>query len=122
MRASSEAWRVLDDPAEWPAFGRVLEGDAGTGRWESQIAVEGMHCAACAFTVEAALLQVPGVLEAQVNAANHRARVVWSAAATRPSRWFEAAAAAGYPLLPRANVAQRSCGSRSGAGSSRAFA
>ena len=62
--ASSEAWRVLDDSAEWPAFGRLLEGDAGTGRWESQIAVEGMHCAACAFTVEAALLQVPGVLEA----------------------------------------------------------
>jgi Cu2+-exporting ATPase len=105
--ASSEAWRVLDDSAEWPAFGRLLEGDAGTGRWESQIAVEGMHCAACAFTVEAALLQVPGVLEAQVNAANHRARVVWSAAATRPSRWFEAAAAAGYPLLPASNSSAR---------------
>jgi Cu2+-exporting ATPase len=98
--ASSEAWQVLDDPAEWPAFGHVVAGDAATGRWESQLAVEGMHCAACAFTVEAALLQVPGVLEAQVNAASRRARVVWSAVATRPSRWFEASAAAGYALLP----------------------
>ena len=96
----SETWRVLDDPAEWPSFGHVVEGDAATGRWESQAAVEGMHCAACAFTVEAALLQVPGVLEAQVSAASGRARVAWSAAATRPSRWFEASAAAGYPLMP----------------------
>lgn len=107
-----QAWQVLDDPAEWPAFGRLLEGEAGTGRWESQIAVEGMHCAACAFTVEAALLQVPGVLQAQVNAANRRVRVVWSAAATRPSRWFEAAAAAGYPLLPASDGSAREHRSR----------
>jgi len=98
--AGAEPWRVLDDPAEWPAFGQLEEGDAATGRWVSQVVVEGMHCAACAFTVEAALLAVPGVLEAQVNAASRLARVVWSAAATRPARWFEAAAAAGYPLLP----------------------
>ena len=98
--ASAERWQALDDPAEWPVFGRLAEGDAATGRWASHATVEGMHCAACAFTVEAALLQVPGVLEAQVNAASRRARVVWSAAATRPSRWFEASAAAGYPLVP----------------------
>lgn len=98
--AAAETWQVLDEPAEWPAFGQLEEGDAATGRWASQVAVEGMHCAACAFTVEAALLKVPGVLEAQVNAASRRARVVWSAAATRPSSWFEASAAAGYPLVP----------------------
>lgn len=98
--AVAGAWQVLDDSAEWPAFGLLEEGDAATGRWASQVAVEGMHCAACAFTVEAALRKVPGVLEAQVNAASARARVVWSAAATRPSRWFEASAAAGYPLVP----------------------
>ncbi|MET3378065.1 heavy metal translocating P-type ATPase [Variovorax paradoxus] len=98
--AAAETWQVLDEPAEWPAFGQLEEGDAATGRWASQVAVEGMHCAACAFTVEAALLKVPGVLEAQVNAASRRARVVWSATATRPSSWFEASAAAGYPLVP----------------------
>jgi len=98
--AAAESWRLLDDPLEWPAFSQLEQGDAATGRWASQVAVEGMHCAACAFTVEDALRKVPGVIEAQVNAASRRARVVWSAAATRPSRWFEAAAAAGYPLLP----------------------
>ncbi|SDY68678.1 Cu2+-exporting ATPase [Variovorax sp. YR266] len=98
--ATADTWQVLDDPAEWPAFGQLEEGDAATGQWASQVAVEGMHCTACAFTVEAALLKMPGVREAQVNGASRRARVVWSAAVTRPSRWFEASAAAGYPLVP----------------------
>lgn len=97
--ASEEAWQVLDDPAEWSAFGSELDAADG-GHWESQVVVEGMHCAACAFTVEAALRQVPGVREAQVNAASQRARVVWSPSQTRPSQWFEASAKAGYRLLP----------------------
>ncbi|VTU27644.1 Cation-transporting ATPase PacS [Variovorax sp. PBL-H6] len=100
-------WAALDDPAEWHAFGRPLDGDAAAGRWESQVVVEGMHCAACAFTVEAALAQVPGVHKVEVNAATRRARVVWSAGAVRPSRWFDASAAAGYRLLPAADMALR---------------
>lgn len=104
--ASEEAWQVLDDPAEWAAFGRELDSADG-GHWESQVVVEGMHCAACAFTVEAALQQVPGVSEAQVNAASRAARVVWSPAQTRPSRWFEAAAKSGYRLLPGSDRSAR---------------
>lgn len=100
-------WSLLDDPAEWPAFGRLLDDDAAGGRWESQVAIEGMHCAACAFAVEAALAQVPGVHEVDVNAATRRARVVWSAAAVKPSRWFGACAAAGYRLVPAADLAVR---------------
>ncbi len=100
---------VLDDMAEWPMFGRPLDGesDPATARWASQVAVEGMHCAACAFTVEAALMQVPGVLDVRVDAASRRARVVWSAAAVRPSRWFAASRAAGYPLVPAGDSAAR---------------
>jgi Cu2+-exporting ATPase len=98
---------LLDDPDEWPTFGFALDDDRVSGRWESQVVVEGMHCAACAFSVEAALAQVPGVLKAEVNAASRRARVVWSAAAVRPSRWFEAAAAAGYPLIPAGDIETR---------------
>ena len=48
------------------------------------------------------LRSVPGVMDAQVNAATQRARVVWSPAETQPSRWFAASSAAGYPLLPAA--------------------
>ena len=100
-------WALLDDPAEWPAFGRPLDDDAAGGRWESHVAIEGMHCAACAFTVEAALAQVPGVLEVDVNAVTRRARVLWSAAAVKPSRWFGACAGAGYRLVPASDTAVR---------------
>ena len=103
-RAPATHWSLLDDPAEWTTFGHALDADPASGRWESQVVVEGMHCAACAFTVEAALGGVAGVLKAEVNAATRRARVVWSAAAVRPSRWFEASAAAGYRLLPAGDV------------------
>jgi len=121
-----QAWQLLDDPAEWPAFGREL-GAAGAGCWESQVVVEGMHCAACAFTVEAALRQVPGVMEVQVNAASRRARVVWSPAQARPSHWFEASAKAGYRLLPGSDRSVRECAGANrgwpcGAGSCRASA
>ncbi|APW37275.1 copper-translocating P-type ATPase [Rhodoferax koreense] len=103
----AQAWAVLDDPAEWPSFGRCLDDDALHGRWESQVAVDGMRCAACAFAIEAALAGVPGVEEAQVNAVTQRARIVWSAAAGRPSGWFAAAQAAGYGFVPLGAVATR---------------
>ena len=98
-RAPREAWQVLDDPAEWPAFGHALDGgDAGTGRWESQVAVEGMHCAGCGLAVEAALLRVAGVLEVQVNAASqHDPLNRWSTY-THP----------GLPPTPIANPGEKS--------------
>lgn len=105
---------ALDDPAEWPAFGHAVDAACPTGRWESQVVVEGMHCAACAFTVEAALCAVPGVLRADVNAATRRARVVWSADAVRPSRWFAASAAAGYRLVPAGDLQARARRTREG--------
>ncbi|VTU17928.1 putative copper-importing P-type ATPase A [Variovorax sp. SRS16] len=98
-----EQW-LLDDPAEWPVFGRCLEGENQTGLWESQVLVEGMHCAACALAVEVALTRVPGVQAAEVNAASRRARIVWSAAVVKPSRWFDAVGAAGYGLVPAGDL------------------
>ena len=107
--ARAQAERLLlDDPAEWPSFGRPLDGgDAAAARWESQVVVEDMRCAACARIVESALAAVPGVERAEVNGASHRARIVWSAAALRPSRWFEAVAAAGYRLVPAGDLQER---------------
>ncbi len=112
--AAQARWAVLDDPAEWSAFGRPLDsGTANTvGQWESQVAVEGMHCAACAFAVEAALGQVPGVIQVEVNAATRRARVVWSAAAVQPTRWFQAVEAAGYRLVPASDLTARASRAR----------
>ena len=93
---------LLDDPQEWSAFSRPSS-EAGE-RWESSVVIEGMHCAACALTVEGALLRVPGVLSVQVGAASHRAKVVWSADQVLPSVWMKAVQASGYRAVPANDV------------------
>ncbi|MEJ8856861.1 heavy metal translocating P-type ATPase [Variovorax robiniae] len=95
-----EVEAVLDDPAEWPAYSRLLGGDPVEGRWESHVVVDGVRCAGCAAAVEAALARVPGLVSAEVNAATRRARIVWSAAQVRPSTWFRAGEVAGYRFVP----------------------
>lgn len=93
-----DALPLLDDPQEWSAFSREVRGQPGC--WESNVAIEGMHCAACAMTVEDALLRVPGVISAEVSAASQRARVVWDAARVLPSTWMGAVRSAGYRAVP----------------------
>lgn len=89
---------LLDDPQEWSAFSRPWPKDPQ--HWESNVLVEGMHCTACALSVEDVLRDTPGVLGVQVGAGSQRARVVWSAQATQPSQWMRAVEAAGYCLVP----------------------
>lgn len=93
----------MDDPDEWLAFGQPLPPSAAQGAgalWESSVVFGGMHCAACALTLEDALRAVPGVVSAQVSAASHRGRVVWRAEQTRPSQWMQAVLRAGYKVVP----------------------
>ncbi len=95
---SLEHLRLLDDPQEWTAFSRP--NDQLKAGWESNLMIEGMHCAACALTIEDALLRVPGVLKAEVSAGSHRARIVWSADQVLPSGWLDAVQSAGYRAVP----------------------
>jgi Cu2+-exporting ATPase len=105
VAVSMDALQLLDDPQEWAAFSR-LDTPSETC-WESNLLIEGMHCAACALTVEAAVLKVPGVLRADVGAGTHRARIVWAADVVRPSRWMQAIQAAGYRAVPANDVFAR---------------
>lgn len=89
---------VLDDPQEWSAFSRRLTDRPAC--WESSVVFEGMHCAACALTIEDVLCRVPGVLSAEVSAASHRGRIVWSDQDVKPSDWMQAAQRAGYRPIP----------------------
>ncbi|WP_342721737.1 cation-translocating P-type ATPase [Acidovorax sp. FHTAMBA] len=105
--AASPAQAVLlDDPQEWSAFGRPVPAASGAGAdpractWDSQVVLEGMHCAACALTIEDALRSVPGVLQADVSAATRRARVVWQPSEVQPSQWIGAVHKAGYRAMP----------------------
>lgn len=107
--------QLLDDPQEWLAFGRPCT-PAGSplpaqaaeavlacpeaATWDSHVVLEGMHCAACALTIEDALRAVPGVLQADVSAATRRARVVWQPGRVLPSQWMKAVQNAGYRAMP----------------------
>ena len=90
-------WAALDDAEEWAQFSEPVSDQ----KWESRLAIEGMHCAACGFAVEKALKSVDGVLSAEVNASTGRARVAWSEAKTRPSALMRAVDAAGYQAFPQ---------------------
>ena len=103
-----EALQLLDDPQEWPNFGKPLGGAPSSSSydpatvpvWDSQVVLEGMYCATCALTIEDALRAVPGIEQVEVSAAAHRARVVWDARRVTPSQWFEAIRQAGYQAVP----------------------
>ncbi len=88
--------KLLDDPQEWTHFSHAQ----ADGACVSSVVFEGMHCTACAITIEDALLKVPGVQSVQISAASHRGRVVWSPERTLPSQWMTAAEQAGYRAVP----------------------
>lgn len=105
---------LLDDPQEWPAFGRPqvpVDADLAQASkampWDSHVVLQGMHCAACALTIEDALRAVPGVLQAEVSAASQRARVVWDPDQVKPSQWIAAVARAGYGAVPAMDALAR---------------
>lgn len=96
MNAATAVW---DDPEEWKSFSYPA-GAQSPGEWQSHVSVQGMHCAACAGVIEGALLSVPGVTSAQVNAATGQASVHWSEASAKPSQWLAAVEQAGYQVVP----------------------
>jgi Cu+-exporting ATPase len=63
---------------------------------KASIGISGMHCAGCAMTVERALKDAPGVLDARVNFANERAFVDFDPSLTRKDALFEVIEKAGY--------------------------
>ena len=97
-----QGWAALDERAEWEAFSRELKDEPG--RFESYLAIQGMHCAACTLNVEQALAQTPGVCSVQVNGTTQTARVVWAPEQGRPSQWIESLQRAGYGALPAGDL------------------
>ena len=98
---------AIDDPADLDACTRWQTAADGHRVAVSSLRIGGMHCAACALTVERALRAVPGVVEARVSAASHAATVRWDAALTRPSTLVRAIEAAGYEAVPDTAAAAR---------------
>ena len=110
MHSDTSRVELLDDRQEWLRFSQQHKNKQTShvdDCWDSHVVIQGMHCAACAFTVEEALMSVPGVQSAEVNAATHRAKVVWSERQVKPSAWIAAIAKAGYGALPAADSTLR---------------
>ncbi|MGH6648266.1 heavy metal translocating P-type ATPase [Aquabacterium sp.] len=100
--------QVLDDEREIGCFSRWRTTDSGQRLAESSLRIGGMHCTACATTVERALRAVDGVLDARVSAASACATVQWAFGETRPSVLVEAVARAGYQAVPDTAAGVRS--------------
>ncbi|WP_416548663.1 heavy metal translocating P-type ATPase [Limnohabitans sp. DCL3] len=96
--AQDQRTRLLDEPSEWATFSSPEKTEAGC--WRSSVVFEGMHCAACAITLEDALLAVPGVKSVQISGASHRGQIVWSPEQTRPSEWMRSVERHGYKTVP----------------------
>jgi P-type Cu2+ transporter len=91
---------ALDDPDALARFTRWRIDSDGARRAESSLRLSGLHCAACAGLIEAALLRVEGVLSVRVNAAAAIAQVHWDPARTRASALVAAVRRAGYDAAP----------------------
>ena len=74
------------------------------------LALEGLHCAACVARTEKALAAVPGVAAATVNLATERAAVDFDPAQADVPRLVRAVAEAGYAAAPVAGAAPRAHG------------
>lgn len=98
LQKTQNPWTILNHPEEWTKFSQANANEEGV--WASYLAIDGMHCAACAINIERSLKTIPGVLNAQVNAASGRATVSWQEKQVKPSSWLQAISDAGYGVMP----------------------
>jgi P-type Cu2+ transporter len=105
--ADAPTGAVLDDPLELERYTRWIAQPDGTRLGESALQLSGMHCAACAGIIEAALLRVDGVAEARIGSAAQRATVRWDPLRTQASALIDAVRRAGYDAVPDAAAPAR---------------
>ena len=91
---------LLDDEVEAAQFTRWTSLANGRRLGESSLRIGGMHCTACAATIEQALQAVTGVTAVRVSAAGQCATVSWDVERTRPSELVQAIERAGYRATP----------------------
>lgn len=68
------------------------------GAATTHLSIKGLHCASCVVTIETALRQTPGVLEATVNPATQQARVAYLPGLLDRAKLTRAIEAAGYQV------------------------
>ena len=72
----------------------------GDGSQSSELGVQGLHCAACAWLIERVLVRQPGVASARVKMSDHTLRVIFDADSTPLSSIARLLDRLGYQLTP----------------------
>jgi Cu2+-exporting ATPase len=88
---------AADDYGDWDRA-QMLEAhsEAADGGRAIRLALGGMHCAACAWLVDKALRQAPGVLDVRANAVDGRLHLRWDPARTPLSALLQRVGRLGY--------------------------
>ncbi len=67
---------------------------------EINLIIEGIHCSACVWLNERVLHRTDGVIEANINYSNNKAKVVWDESEIKLSKIIETIRAIGYNAFP----------------------
>lgn len=86
------------EPAALDFDSWVRAGEDGTA--SISLLVEGLHCAACVWLIEAVLARQPGVVAARINMTTRRLQLRWRAMETTPERLIDTVGRLGYRLVP----------------------
>ncbi len=85
-----------DPDSGTPALDSAATGEQTRGTETVHLALEGMSCASCVATIESALNDVPGVLDARVNFASEEATVELADKTVQVDQLIDAVSNAGY--------------------------
>lgn len=91
--------RPDQDEAGLPDCTPWVSTDSG-GQCVLHLMVEGVHCAACVWLIEALLARQPGVISARVNMTTRRLTLIWRGQAVEAPGLLDPVCRIGYRLLP----------------------
>ena len=83
-----------------PAFAERFITTTKEGLNQVSLIIEGIHCAACVWLNEKALHKMDGVIEANINYTNNKARITWDPETVKLSSIIDMIRAIGYNAFP----------------------
>ena len=81
-------------------LGKAKPRELSNGLLTATLAIHGLHCAACAWLIENAALQTPGLIEARVRLNDHTIRLVYDSKQLKLSQIAQLLDRLGYELAP----------------------
>jgi len=83
-----------------PAFYERFVKESEDGFSEVSLIIEGIHCAACVWLNEKALINMDGVIATNINYTNNKAKIVWDDDVVKLSKIIDMIRAIGYNAYP----------------------